>query len=76
MLHMICYGMVCISYVSYHMYNLYVINIKLNLERNGLELDDLDAVQHWADKIKEELNRNRFKIDIDNLVKFRCTGEV
>ena len=32
----------------------------MNLERNGLELDDLDAVQHWADKIKEELNRNRF----------------
>ena len=44
------------------------------MKRNGLELDDLDAVQHWADKIKEELNRNRFKIDLDNLVKFRCTG--
>ena len=23
-------------------------------------MDDLDSVQHWADKIKEELNRNRF----------------
>ena len=39
-------------------------------------MDDLDAVQHWADKIKEELNRNRFRIDLDDLVKFRCTGSV
>jgi len=32
--------------------------------RNGLELDDLDAVQHWADKIKEELNRSKLKISV------------
>lgn len=44
----------------------------MNLQRNGLELDDLDAVQHWADKIKEELNRNRFRIDLDDLAKFWC----
>ena len=32
--------------------------------REGLELTDLDAVYHWSDKIKRELQRDNEKLDL------------
>ena len=29
-----------------------------------MELDDLDSVQHWADKLKEELQGSKLKIKL------------
>ena len=44
---------------------MYAVVVVLNFNiRTDLELDDLDSVQHWADKLKEELQGSKLKIKL------------